>query len=453
MKTYGSFPATRPRSLSTDNEDEENAAGCLSSCYHNLFVGQSNEDDIDAALPSSSWSSVVRNWLRVGSWSHEELVVAVFVLILLISSTSERIIFKAAVDDMAPFRAVLMIFIFLSSCIIFAVISVAKRCLFSHSHIESSNSVDFPQRGLMFMAIVDTVSFGGLVLTATGVSPTKTVILMHAGTPCVVMVSKFIFSNRKYSYYQMAGVSLITAALVICLSEPFLDYIEGTGDSKLKPLHGSRWTPTQGIRLCSALAYTFSAGLQGLGGLVKEKSIIDYSLPTDIHTMSCWLFFYQFIFSVLFFPLFYYLQGIASGWSSFPLSTAYENFIDGLHCSLGTDPDPEKSNYATIQTSCSSMKWLIGGYVLATVLMLLFIDKLIVTGNKVLPRCTTFAVLTAFIAALVYSDMFASEIQDSYFGLADFVAVVILLIGMETYSRDPEPEPEMVTNYSPLAQN
>ena len=58
------------------------------------------------------------------------------------------------------------------------------------SNIEASNLIDFPQTSLILMAVVDSISFGGLVLSATGVSPTKTVILMHASTPCVVLGSK-----------------------------------------------------------------------------------------------------------------------------------------------------------------------------------------------------------------------------------------------------------------------
>ena len=119
----------------------------------------------------------------------------------------------------------------------------------------------------------------------------------------------------------------------------------GTGDEKLESVHSREsadplnewtWAPTQGIRLSSALVYTCAAALQGavesywnlcgllsslsiylcydsgLASLYKEKSIIEYSLPTDIHTMSCWLFFYQFICAVVFFPLFYLFQGTGS---------------------------------------------------------------------------------------------------------------------------------------------
>lgn len=76
--------------------------------------------------------------------------------------------------------------------------------------------------------------------------------------------------------------------------------------------------------------------------------------------------------------------------------------------------------------------------------------QLIVSGNQVLPKTMTCAVFTAFIAAIVYDLSVPDNIQDSYFGLTDFLAIIVLLIGMETFSRDPEPEPELVTHYMPV---
>jgi hypothetical protein len=64
----------------------------------------------------------------------------------------------------------------------------------------------------------------------------------------------------------------------------------------------------------------------------------------------------------------------------------------------------------------------------------------------------TFAVLTAFLAAIVYDIVFIENIQDSYFGVTDFLSITVLLIGMETFSRDPEPDPQLVTNYSPVLE-
>jgi len=57
----------------------------------------------------------------------------------------------------------------------------------------------------------------------------------------------------------------------------------------------------------------------------------------------------------------------------------------------------------------------------------------------------------AFLAAILYDKTFADNIQDSYYGVTDFLSIAVLLIGMETFSRDPEPEPQLETNYSPSA--
>ena len=78
--------------------------------------------------------------------------------------------------------------------------------------------------------------------------------------------------------------------------------------------------------------------------------------------------------------------------------------------------------------------------------------QLIIADNQILPKTMTVAVLTAFLAALLYDVMFVENIQDDYYGPADFLAIAVLLLGMETFSRDPEPEPQLVTNYSPVLE-
>ena len=47
----------------------------------------------------------------------------------------------------------------------------------------------------------------------------------------------------------------------------------------------------------------------GFSALYKEQSIIAWSQPMDIHFLSSWLFFYQFLMAVLLSPLIYILQG------------------------------------------------------------------------------------------------------------------------------------------------
>lgn len=108
LNSYGSFPVTRP--THTSENDEENK-GCLSSLYAKIVgrpVPDEQEEQGDEWQPqidpSATWQERLTLWLRVDKWRREEKVVAACVLALLFFSSGERIFFKAAVDDMAPFR-------------------------------------------------------------------------------------------------------------------------------------------------------------------------------------------------------------------------------------------------------------------------------------------------------------------------------------------------------------
>lgn len=292
------------------------------------------------------------------------------------------------------------------------------------------------------MALFDTLSFGGLIISATGVTPTMTVILMHANTPLIVLGSKYIFPDRIYTTLQNIGICLISIALIISISRPLLNIFgfDGADDSA----HKAGYTSA----IC-AILYLCSAALQGIGALYKEKSIIEFSQPADVHVMSCWLFFYQFVYALIGYPLFYTLQGISNNWKGYPLSSFIDNFWDGFYCWLGEDPNPLTALYDTERTSCVILFWLIIGYVLSTILVLYCVEKILITNSRILGRTMAVAVLISFFIAWVYDIYYSDFIQDSTFGYADILAMIILLIGMEIFGRDPEPEPELMTNFSP----
>ena len=67
------------------------------------------------------------------------------------------------------------------------------------------------------MAVLDTIQFAGLTVSAAGVSPAMTVILLHTSTPFLVLGSRYSFPDRKYSLIQIRGVQLIALAVVISL--------------------------------------------------------------------------------------------------------------------------------------------------------------------------------------------------------------------------------------------
>ena len=152
---------------------------------------------------------------------------------------------------------------------------------------------EFPHSELIIMAALDAVAFSSLVVSASGVTPTMTVILLHVSTPCVVWSSVYVFPNRKYSEIQMRGVALIALAMLISISRPVIYMIEGQNVSVAM----------------SSFLYVLGAAVQGFSTLYKEKSIISFGRPMDIHYLSSWLFMYQTAITLMLGPIIYLLQG------------------------------------------------------------------------------------------------------------------------------------------------
>lgn len=82
---------------------------------------------------------------------------------------------------------------------------------------------EFPQTKLLVIAAIDAVQFAGLVVSASGVPPVVTVLMMHTSTVFFVMASRHAFPDRKYSSVQMRGVQLIALAVAVSLVGSFLD--------------------------------------------------------------------------------------------------------------------------------------------------------------------------------------------------------------------------------------
>ena len=58
---------------------------------------------------------------------------------------------------------------------------------------------------IVFMSILDTIQFSGLLTSTYAIPPIMTVLLLHINTPCVLMFSKYIFPERVYSSMQIKG--------------------------------------------------------------------------------------------------------------------------------------------------------------------------------------------------------------------------------------------------------
>jgi hypothetical protein len=373
--------------------------------------------------------------VRVDKWTKTSRRLVFSVICLILATAGERITYKMAVDRMTPFRVVIIIVIFGISILIYNTICFAKRAF---TNDISDEMIEFESRPLILVALMDTVLFSVQTISASGVSPTMTVILLHANTPCIVWGSHYAFPERKYGSIQNIGALIISAAIFISLSRPIVDLILGIKVSYA-------W---------STLLYVISSALQGFVTLYKEKVLADYRRRMDAYYVSAWLFHCQFIIAIIMAPLLYYLQNILSpDPTGFPLSSFWNNMKDGTQCFLGgydaidnADSEPYNSEYM----NCNNCMWLIAGFVISTVMVLLCIDQVLYFRDQILGRVMAVSVCFAFVTLAAYDythAYFAKGLFGTNMGLTDVISFVMLLVGMEIHGRDAEPDIEVITTF------
>jgi hypothetical protein len=82
---------------------------------------------------------------------------------------------------------------------------------------------EFPLTKLLTMATIDTIHFAGLIVSAAGVQPVLTVLLLHASTPFMAWGSMYAFPQRKFSDLQTTGARLIALAVLLSMVGSFLN--------------------------------------------------------------------------------------------------------------------------------------------------------------------------------------------------------------------------------------
>ena len=154
---------------------------------------------------------------------------------------------------------------------------------------------EYPHKLIIRMALLETLQFSGLIISAAGVTPTMTLILLHANTISNTYLMKYVFPNRQYPIWHTRGMLLITCAIIVSLARPLLYFINGW-----------RW-----IEVICSIVYIISACILGISNLYKEHCIINWKEPMDIHYISAWLYIYQAFFTLLLSPILYYLQNLS----------------------------------------------------------------------------------------------------------------------------------------------
>jgi hypothetical protein len=225
-----------------------------------------------------------------------------FILLLMLTTSTERVTFKMTVDRMLPYKFVLIQIIYLFSSISFL---FAYLCRKKDIELIENHSGSFPYQKVFYMALLDTIPFMMMVFSASDISPTMTIILLHASTPCIVLSSRIYFPQRTYSSYHIAGVILISLAILVAVCSKILwEVFELQQHEIMKSI-------------LSISGYTIAAALQGICTTYKEKVIIDWASPMNIYSLSSLLFFYQFLVVVVIAFFYYLIEGISSHFTYF----------------------------------------------------------------------------------------------------------------------------------------
>ena len=125
-----------------------------------------------------------------------------------------------------------------------------------------------------------------------------------------------------------------------------------------------------------------------------------------------------------------------------------DNLINGFECLQGLKEKSELNN--DFHSECQGSIWLILGYVLSNIAVLACIDQVLQTSNQILGRVMAFGVFFAFIALGIYDTHEYKDyggLNGGTIGFTDLISLVFLIIGMEIYGSDPEPDAELVANF------
>jgi hypothetical protein len=391
---------------------------------------------MDGDDPPTMMENIMLQIRRVYSSITVDTWLLMATIVLIISTALERVTFKMMVDRMLPYKFVLVDIIFLATCAIFSAIVHYKE---KYTNEITTNMRNFPLKWIFVIALVDSIQFLWSVYSAIGVTPTMTVILMHASTLFIVLASRVITPARAYGKLHSLGVLFISLAIFLALFKiVYNDYYYISPDS--------RWYTTK-----SSFLYLIASTLQGMSTLMKEKALVEWSQPIDIYLLSSWLFFFQFLVTVVLSILFY-LYEAAFGIQG----SIWRSFYYGWNCFLGYTPPASSRDDDSIQfINCDGSFVLISSYVFATFAVLASINVVLQYSSQVVGRAVSAAILSAFLVLWLY-DLYESRAHPSNYilggkvGLFDVFAVIILVIGMEIYARDPEPDVELITQNSPL---
>lgn len=233
-----------------------------------------------------------------------------FVVMLVFSTTFERITFKVTIDRMIPYKFILIQIIFLFSFIFYALLTLYK---YYYTKEIAFFMWNFSQHKIFMMALLDTCAFLLLVYSTSGVFPIMTAVLMHIYTPVIYIVNKITGTQQTNTTVHLVGIICITVAVLLGLCKSIVYFVTESMEYSTvnHPNHDSSYTyEIIQWNFVASFLYVLAAALQGLISMYKEQSILRFSQPMNIYLLSSMMFLHQFIITFVMSVIFYLIQGM-----------------------------------------------------------------------------------------------------------------------------------------------
>jgi drug/metabolite transporter (DMT)-like permease len=272
----------------------------------------------------------------------------------------------------------------------------------------------FPNYKFILMGVFDSLGVLLATIPASFVSGPVNVVMTQS-VIIINVIASFIFLHFRYSPFHIAGVSLVSAGIVVDIWPMF------ASESGSSSSGDYTW---MWILLLLLANVPMAAS-----NVYKEKYLKEADL--DVWYMNAWVAFYQFVFGLLCFPMTFIPLPAPATYISPKELPNY--FVNSMKCFIGIDsivsgPSPDKCSYF----------WLV------FLVFIMFNMTYNILMLVVFQRGSSTLAVIASAARLALSNVgflvkpLAGEAYQHKLSFFDIIALSILILGIVIYSSKPE---------------
>lgn len=379
-------------------------------------------------------NTLIRN-LNTFCVNPTSIICSLYVVMLIIFTILERFTFKILANRMGDNYDILILEIYIFFIALYGCIVLVKSVLFDEITTQMSS---FDTTELWKIAGMESIIFCIQLVSASHITITMTIILLQINSPVIALTTYLMNPNDiKFSKLQLIGISTITISLVLCIIKSMYHLFSNNDINN-----------DDHVEDISTIVYFIASALQGLIVLYKENTLTQFALHIDHHYLNCWLYYYQFLLSLVIFPIIYLIQS-----NLFHINintnidnntnvsdTSYNTFIkllwhweEAFSCSV--------SGTSSNEGNCNNILPTVTLFVISNAAILLSIDKLISMNSRILNRAHMVSIIIAILLVICSPSIYnslnndSSTYEDSNPILVNVIVIFCLLIGMELYGN------------------